>query len=219
LAVTIRSKILNTAFGAAAALAAMVCPAPIHATDLIIVDQSMLRFVCMFDADCSSSVTPRDIGALPSAQRGTDPRLQSFSFEAKLNTVAAGTTVYVYRLDLTQADPHSECLAGLVINFGPPAQMPSATANAAQVFVITTDGHGTVSVKSAEQDGDFIQFNFEGAVCPGQSSLFFGLASKSPPVSGSASLFGYGYPPITNATAQTPQHENFAPRKLHLDVL
>ena len=54
---------------------------------------------------------------------------------------------------------------------------------------------------------------------PGQSSLFFGLPSKSPAVSGPAMLFGYGSPPITGATAQTPQHEKFAPRNSRLDEL
>jgi hypothetical protein len=93
-----------------------------------------------------------------------------------------------------------------VVNFGPPARMPSDIANVAHVFVITTGGLGTVGVKSAEQDGDVIEFNFDGPVCAGQSSLFFGLASKNPPVSSEAILFGYGAPPILQASARTPRH-------------
>jgi hypothetical protein len=166
-----RSGRCNGVFG----LAAVLWPAPARATELIIVDQSMLRFVCMFDADCNSRDTPSDIGALPTARPGSDPRLQSFSFEAKSGTPADGSTVYVYRVDLTKAEPYTECLAGLVLNFGPPAQMPFAIANVAHIFVITTGGNGTVAVKSAEQDGDFIQFNFKDPVCPGESSMFYSL--------------------------------------------
>jgi hypothetical protein len=211
-------KTLGLVLGTFVGLAAIAAPA--HATDLIIVEQSMLRFVCMFDADCSSSVLPRDVGKLPTAQPGSDPRLQSFSFEAKSGTPADGTTVYVYRVDLPPTDSYGECLTGLVVNFGPPAQMPSAVANAPHMFVITSDGHGTVGVKSAEQEGDFIQFNFDGAVCPGQSTLFFGLPSKNPPVTSSAILFGYGRPPVTDATATAPKHERLAPPgNLRLDTL
>jgi hypothetical protein len=220
LAVKILSQILNTSFGVVSALAALACPAPVHAIDLVVVDQSMLQFVCMFDGDCSMSVLPRDIGALPTAQRGSDPRLQSFAFAAKPSSPAAGTTVYVYRVDLTKTDSNTECLAGVTINFGPPAQMPFAVAHVAHVFVITSDGHGTVAVKSAEQDGDFIQFNFDGPLCAGKSSMFFGLPSRSPPASGNVILFGYGSPPITEATAQTPRHERLAPPgNVRLDTL
>jgi hypothetical protein len=193
--------VLSTVFALAA-----VWPAPGHAVDLIIVEQTMLRFVCMFDADCSKSVTPAGISAMPTDQRGSDPRLVSFSFEAKAGSPAAGTTFYVYRVDLTRADSTGECLAGLVINFGPPAIMPFATAHAAHVFVVTAGGPGTVAIKSAEQDREFIQFNFDGPLCGGQSSLLFGLPSNNPPGSSNAMLFGYGTPPVTQALAHTPRY-------------
>lgn len=203
-------KLLGFVFSAGG-LAAAVWPMPAHTMDLAIVEQSMSRFICVFGAVCSNPTVPGDIDALPSLQRGSDPRLQSFSFEARAGTPAAGATVYVYRVDLGRADSFTECLAGLVMNFGPPAPMPFNTANAAQVFVITSGGLGSVAVKSADLDGDFIQFNFDDALCSGQSSLFFGLTSKNPPVSSIAMLFGYGSPPITEATAHTPRHERFVP--------
>jgi hypothetical protein len=192
----------------------MVWSAPVRATELIVVEQSMLRFVCMFDGDCSSSTLPSNIGELPTARPGSDPRLQSFSFEAKAGSPADGTTVYVYRVDLAKAARYTECLAGLMLNFGPPAQMPSAIADVAHIFVIISEGQGTVPVKSAEQDGDFIQFNFKDPVYPGESSMFFGLPSKSPPETSIATLFGYGSPPIAEGTAQTPKHERFVPSAL-----
>ena len=197
---------LRTAAGAVSGLAAILSQGPARATDLVVADQSMLRFVCMFDPECGSRVLPTDIGALLTAQRGSDPRLQSFSFEARPGTPAAGTTMYVYRVDLTR-QRGGECLAGMVIEFGPPAEVPRATADRAQVFVVTSEGNGTIPVKSAEQDGDFIQFNFDGPVCPRESSLYFGLASKNSPESGSAILFGYGSPPIRDAAAQAPKRD------------
>jgi len=60
-------------------------------------------------------------------------------------------------------------------------------------------------VKSAEQDGDSIQFNFAEPVCAGQSSLFFGLTSLAPAVTSNAMLFGYGTPPVVPVTARTPR--------------
>jgi hypothetical protein len=215
----IRPKLLGIVLSAGFGLSATVWPALAQAMDLVIVEQSMSRFICVFGAVCSNPTVPGDIDALPSLQRGSDPRLQSFSFEAKAGTPAAGATVYVYRVDLSRADMYTECLAGLVMNFGPPAPMPFNTANAAQVFVITSGGLGSVAVKSADLEGDFLQFNFDGALCGGQSSLFFGLTSKNPPVSSNAMLFGYGYPPVTEATAHTPRHERFVPRSLAPDTL
>jgi hypothetical protein len=48
-------KLLGFVLSAAFGLAATVWPASAHAVDLIIVEQSILRFICMFDADCSNA--------------------------------------------------------------------------------------------------------------------------------------------------------------------
>jgi hypothetical protein len=201
-------KTLPAILGLAACLllAQTAAPPAAHATDLIIVNQSALTFVCIFDADCSNSVVPRDMVALPAAQPGSDPRLRSLSFPAKAGTPGAGNHAYLYRVDLSQSPASTECVVGLVINFGEPARLPFDVSNVAHVFVIANGGGGTVGVKSAEQDGGVIQFSFAKAVCGGDSSLFFGLASKNPPEASPATLFGYGTPPIMHATAQAPKH-------------
>ncbi len=49
----------------------------------------------------------------------------------------------------------------------------------AAVFVVTSGGLGTVGLKSAVQAGVKIAFTFTAPVCPGATSYFFGLASKS----------------------------------------
>jgi hypothetical protein len=137
---TVISIVVGAVFGLATA----------HAADLIVADQSALKFVCTFDADCGNSITPSGVGALPASQTGSDPRLQWFNFAAKPGTPGAGNTAYVYRVDLTKADAFSECMAGLVVNFGPAAQLSFEIAKVAHVFVITTGGLGTVGIKSAE---------------------------------------------------------------------
>jgi hypothetical protein len=190
--------------------------APVYATDLTVVHQSALEFVCMFDSDCRSSITPAGIGAIPPPEPSGDPRLFASSFPAKPGTPGDGTTVYLYRIDLATADKASECLSGVVLNFGPLAEIASVNGNKAHVFVITSgDAAGTVPVKSAEQDGDFIQFNFDGGLCSGKSSLMFALPSKHPPGPSGATIFGYGFPPVTTAKTIAPMHSLEAPRNVH----
>src|SRR4029077_4493313 len=98
-----------------------------------------------------------------------------FTVPRKAGLSADGTTVYLYRVDLTRdADKYGECVAGVTLNFGELAQIPPVVANKAHVYVITTgDSAGTVHIKSAEQDGDFLQLNFDADLCASKSSLMF----------------------------------------------
>jgi hypothetical protein len=43
-------------------------------------------------------------------------------------------------------------------------------------------------------------------LCAGQTSFFFGLAAKKPPVAATATLFGIGATPFVQAAARVPQH-------------
>lgn len=192
--------------------------APIHATDLTVVHQSTLEFVCMFDGHCRSGITPAGVGAIPRPEPSSDRRLFASSFPAKPGAPGEGTTVYLYRVDLTTVDKASECLSGIMLNFGPPAEIPPLYSNKGHVFIITSgDAAGTVPVKSAEQDGDFIQFNFKDGLCPGASSLIFALPSKHPPESSGAILFGYGSPPVTTAKTTAPRHSLEPPGSPHAE--
>ena len=209
---------IAAAIGCFVGLAPGLAAAPAYATDLTVVHQSALEFVCMFDGNCRSSIGPAGVGAITPPEPSSDPRLLASNFSAKPGSPGDGTTVYLYRVDLTSADKASECLSGVVLNFGPLAEIPPVNGNTAHVFVIGSgDSAGTVPVKSAEQDGDFIQFNFDGGLCPGASSLMFALPSKHPPGPSGATIFGYGHPPVTTAKTIAPKHSLEAPSNLRVE--
>ena len=160
---------------------------------------------CVFDASCTVEVSDA-VGNLTYTPLGGGARLQSRTFAAKAGTPGAGKTAYLYRVDLTSGTGFTECLAGLVINFGPIAKLPYVGNSTSDVFVITQGGLGTIGVKSAEQDGDVITFNFSDYLCAGQTSFFFGLAAVKTPMASEATLFGIGSPPFVQTTAQVPTH-------------
>jgi hypothetical protein len=215
---TISFNSIATGIGYFVGLTLGLAAGPVFATDLTVVHQSALEFTCMFDGDCRSSIAPAGVGAIPPPEPSSDPRLFASSFPAKPGTPGDGTTVYLYRVDLTTADKASECLSGVVLNFGPLAEIPPVNGNTAHVFVITSgDSAGTIPVKSAEQDGDFIQFNFDGGLCPGKSSLMFALPSKHPPGPSGATIFGYGSPPVVTATTSAPKHSLKPPDNLRVE--
>lgn len=186
-------------------IAAAALLAPAQAAELTVVTVNAPAINCVFNASCTMTVTD-SLGSLQFTPYGAGARLQSRTFAALPGTPGAGMTAYLYRVDLTRADGFTECLAGMVIDFGPVAQLPYVPNNPAHVYVVTQGGLGSVGVKSAEQDGDVITFNFNGYLCAGQSSFFFGLAASKPPQPTSATLFGIGKPPIIQTDARAPQH-------------
>jgi hypothetical protein len=111
-------------------------------------------------------------------------RLQSRNYPGKAPAPAAGDMAYIYRVDLTnvQGILAPICVAKLALDFGPvvklPYDMPKDNASF-DVFVVTTGGLGTVGPSSANQVGNTITFTFSKPVCPGATSYFFGLASKT----------------------------------------
>jgi hypothetical protein len=85
---------------------------------------------------------------------------------------------------MTQAAGHGECVAGLVLNFGPVTRLPYAGGALADVFVVTTGGLGTVDIASAQKTGDVIEFTFKsGGLCLDggpdikNTTFFFGLVA------------------------------------------
>ena len=105
-----------------------------------------------------------------------------------------------------------------MVNFGPVVQLTYPPNQPAQVFVTTQGGIGSVGIQSAEQDGDVITFTFNGYLCAGQSSYFFGMAAASAPQAATATLFGFGTPPFVQTTARTPQHVPAAPQNLRVQT-
>jgi hypothetical protein len=130
------------------------------------------------------------------------------------NTPAAGLTGYEYRLSLTEASGDTDCLGGLVVNFGPLKRLPYKNNQLADVFVITTGGLGTISIKSATRFGDVIEFDFTKPLCLAggasiaNTSYFFGLAAAAAPVANpiTAQIYSTGAPPLYAVDARVPSH-------------
>jgi len=108
-------------------------------------------------------------------------RLQSRTYPGVAPAPAAGDMAYVYRVDLTSAQGLSaaNCVGKLALDFGPVVKLPYSDNGNADVFVVTSGGLGSVGLSSANQVGNKIAFTFSSPVCPGATSYFFGLASKT----------------------------------------
>jgi len=173
------------------AAAALSAPGPAHAAVLTMVNVSAPAVNCVFNASCTVVVTD-SVGTLRYTPLGSGAFLQSRTYPGEPGTPGASTMAYEYRVNLTQATDYTECLAGLVVNFGPVVQLTYPQNQPAQVYVITQGGLGSVGIQSAEQDGDVITFTFSGYLCAGQTSYFFGMAAATAPQAVTATLFGFG---------------------------
>jgi hypothetical protein len=197
-----RSSLLQRCIFAAAL---GVLPGAAYAGALTVITVKAPDVNCVFDASCKITVNDTT-GGLTYTPLGSNAYLQSRVFSAKPGTPAAGHTGYLYRVNLSHGENYTECLAGLVLNTGPVAKLPYAPNQQAHIFVITQGGIGTVSIRSAEQDGDVVTFAFDKFLCHGSSSFFFGFAAAKGPVNTVATLFGPGSPPFVQTAARTPQH-------------
>ena len=114
----------------------------------------------------------------------------------------------MYRIDLTQGKGFVDCLVGLTVDFGPLVKQPyvKGSPELFDVFVGIKGGVGTVSIKSAEQEGDAITFMFKTPLRVGTTTFFFGLTADKGPQSVSAGVFGYGRPPFFGVAARGPSH-------------
>jgi len=198
-------------WGAAAGLT--MASSAVSAGQLKVVNVAAPAVNCVFHADCKVTVTD-SIGNVPLGNLDVpgSARLQSRTFMGAAGTPGAGKTGYEYRLDMTQASGSLECIAGIVVNFGPVTQLPYTNNVLADVYVITQGGLGTIGISSAQQDGDVITFNFSKLLCASEpanaanTTFFFGLASANAPVAIMAGVFGTGNPPYYSVNARAPQH-------------
>jgi hypothetical protein len=155
-----------------AANAALSATAPANAGALKVVEVNAPAVNCAFNSSCKV-VVDDSIGTMQYTPLGGGAFLQSRTYPGEAGTPAAGMTAYEYRVDLTEATGYTECLAGLVIDFGPVQTLTYPTNQPGQVFVTTQGGTGSLGIQSAEQDGTVITFTFNGYLCAGQSSHFF----------------------------------------------
>jgi len=195
-------------WSAVAALMAAPC-AVANAGKLIVVEVAAPAINCVFAPLCTITVND-STGTIPLDFTAGSPFLQSRTFVGAPGTLGAGRTGYQYRLDLRSAAGAVNCLLGLVVRFGPITKLPYKAGSLADVYVVTQGGLGTVGIKSAEQDGDVITFEFAKPMCvgtnpgAGESTFFFGLASSAPPHGMTAGMFGFGSPPFLSLGARAP---------------
>ncbi len=187
-------------------VAAVALAAPAQGAALTVVKVSAPQVNCVFNASCTITVD-NSTGTFKDTLYGPGAFLQSRTYPGQPGTPGAGTTGYEYRLDLTSAPKLvSGCVAGITIDFGPVVKLTYPPNQPAHVFVVTQGGLGSVGIRSAEQDGDVISFWFDGYLCAGQTSFFFGLAARTKPITGTAVTFGPGSPGFIQTAARMPEH-------------
>ena len=159
---------------------------------------------CNFQTSCSIVVTDSTADLPPVPGYTGRAFLQSRTSKAATSGVpGAGTTVYMYRVDLTAAKAATDqmCVSSVAIDFGPITRLSynGAGIPAVDVFVVTSGGMGSIGLQSAEQVGSTVTFHFSTSsfpspgekfppVCAGQTSFFFGLASTKAPVATTAKV-------------------------------
>jgi hypothetical protein len=195
-------------WSAVAALMAAPC-AVADAAKLTVVEVAAPAINCVFGPLCIITVSD-STAAIPLSFTAGNPFLQSRTFIGAPGTPGAGRTGYQYRVDLRSAAGAADCLMGLVVNFGPITQLPYRPGTLADAYVVVQGGLGTIGIKSAEQDGGVITFEFAKPMCvgtspgAGESTFFFGLASNFPPRAMTAGMFGFGSPPFLSLGARAP---------------
>jgi hypothetical protein len=184
-----------------------------QAVPLTVVNVGAPAVNCVFNPACTVTVTDTIGNYPPSSGYTGTPRLQSRTYVGVPGAPAAGLTAYVYRVDFTSATARADinCAVNLKVRFGPNARLNYGGGGPADVFVVTTGGLGSIGLASADRTGAVVTFTFTKPVCPtngisspGQTSFFFGMASKlapNPSVAKSDLTFGGG---TVNVLARAP---------------
>jgi len=156
------------------------------AQPLKIVAVSAPEVQCAFSRNCKVAV--EDLSAPVSAS----------GFLQSRNYKAAGLYVYEYRIDLRDA-AGANGIRTLTVEFGPNARFDFDGSGKADVFVTTRGNLGKVGLQSAVREGGRVTFTFEPPVSGGDSTFFFGLLSRFPRHTVTASAGGTGGAPLTLA--------------------
>lgn len=163
---------------------------------LTVAEVSGQGVACVFTPACA--VYPTDTyGVFKLFGDGGVGRLLTRTYSGAAGTPAAGMTGYSYHLDMTamMALGTPSCVERLTMDVGPLASLHYVKGgDAAEVFVVTSGGEGTIGISSATLSGRKLTITFDKPVCPtignkpGRDSLYFGFASKNPPVPAKAQL-------------------------------
>jgi hypothetical protein len=178
------------------ALLLFLTPHAAKAATLKIVNVGAPAINCVFNASCTVGVSDlKDNFPLSAGGTGI---FQSRTFKGVTGSPAAGLFAYEYRLDLRNAVGVTalSCVDWVSVNFGPVVNNLdfSSDKRSDQVFVVSNGGQGTIGLASAVQTGSTIRFKFKTPVCAGStpgkgdSSFFWGLVSKKPASSITATI-------------------------------
>jgi hypothetical protein len=178
---------------AALMLAPMLAPwaCPVMAEPLVTIDLSSPAIRCVFSTHQHCNLDGTDtVGAIAIPGISGNAVLHTLTFPAFVDSPAAGTYGYEFRLDLSQATagPTKACITRLTVEAGAIRKLPYTGRDALfDVFVQNTHVAGMVGVASAERSGQSITFAFAKPVCPGagsdkgETSYFFGFAAAAAP--------------------------------------
>lgn len=115
--------------------------------------------------------------------------LQSRNFQGAAGAPAAKLYVYEYRIDLRNVVGVTAIpfITSLTVDIGPTVKLDfNGDKKLDDVFVVTKGGLGTIGLSSAVRIGNNIKFTFSSPVSGGsfpgngQTSFFFGVVSKYP---------------------------------------
>ena len=175
----------NLLIGLLFALAPVAAGAPLK-----VVNVTAPAINCVFTTASPCTIGVSDTSADVPMSAGGTGRLQSRTFKGLSGSPADGMFAYEYRLNLTNAvgAVNIACIDWISISFGPVVNTLDYDDDRKpdQIFVVTSGGLGTIGLASAVQTADTIKFKFSKPVCEGgapgkgDSSLFWGLVSKSP---------------------------------------
>lgn len=155
-------------------------------TSLSIVDVNAPAVNCIFDNDCTITVSDMSDELILVGMSGSG-FLQSRSWpQGEPGTLGEGLYAHLYRIDLRELVGVVDiaCAVSLSIDSGPISTLDYNGDSASEhVFVVTTGGLGNVAPTSATLSGSRLTFQFAPGVCAGSSpgngdsSFFFGFAS------------------------------------------
>ncbi|MDH5507394.1 MAG: hypothetical protein OEZ02_09250 [Anaerolineae bacterium] len=178
-------------------LGAMLLAGCVITITLSIVQVNAPAVNCIFDVDCTITVSDKTDALLLNGMGGSG-FLQSRTWPVgEAGTPAEGLYGYEYRIDLREQIGYTQiaCVTSMTIDFGPVSKLDyDEDGSTEDVYVITSGGLGNVAPSSAKKAGNSITFNFAPGVCAGgspgngDSSYFFGLASQYPPAPATATV-------------------------------
>jgi hypothetical protein len=194
--------------GLAAAAAMALAHTPLAAQELTIADVNRSQANCDFDPACKGVSTDTSVN-LQYYMQGDAAQIKTSTLAGLAGSPAAGKTGYEYQIDLTAVPVNggSECIFGMVLGFRTVDQVNYGGNGAADLYVVTSGGSGTIAPTAAELIAPgLVEIDFGGAgICAGQASMTFGLSSsQGSPAPADIRLLEPGPVPILDVTARVP---------------